>query len=46
MKEQPLVRLAKQNRSREVFSPVGRNTRNDEIQALLTKSSSGVRLKR
>ena len=34
--EQLMVRSAKQNKSREMHSPVRRNTRNNETQALST----------
>ena len=38
MSEQLLVRLTKQNSSRDMFSPIQRNTRNNKTQALLTES--------
>ena len=36
MSEQLLVRLTKQNRCREMYSPIRQNTRNNETQALST----------
>ena len=37
MSEQLLVRLTKQNRSREMYSPIRLNTRNNKTQALSTQ---------
>ena len=42
--EEVLVRLTKWHRSREMYSPMQQNTRNNKTRALRTESSSGVQV--